>query len=92
MVLVVPGTYGGLPELESKLTHDRLTTLINNFDRSGDDEVQLTMPKFTMEVGIDLKDVLENMGVKRIFDSAVNPLSELSHIGLHIGAAVHKGK
>lgn len=92
MVLVVPGTYGGLPELESKLTHDRLNTLINNFDRSGDDEVEIVMPKFTMEVGIDLKDVLENMGVKRIFDSSVNPLSELSHIGLHIGAAVHKVK
>ena len=44
-----------------------------------------------MEVGIDLKDVLENMGIKRIFDSSANPLSELSHIGLHIGAAVHKG-
>merc|ERR1711993_179256 len=45
-----------------------------------------------MEVGIDLKEVLENMGVKRIFDSSVNPLSELSHTGLHIGAAVHKVK
>jgi len=41
MVLVVPGTYGGLPELESKLTHDRLNTLIKNFDRSGDDEVEV---------------------------------------------------
>lgn len=92
MILAVPATYGGLGELEAKLTHERLSSLIKKFDRSGDDEVQVTMPKFTLEQSIDLKEVLEKMGVKRIFDSATNPLSELSHVGLHIGAAVHKVK
>jgi len=92
MVLAVPGTYGGLEELEKKLTAEWLSTLINKFDRSGDDEVQVTMPKFTLETSTDLKEVLQKVGVKRIFDGATNPLSEMSHIGLHIGAAVHKVK
>jgi len=92
MILAVPGTYSGLETLESKLTPEKLSSLIANFDRTGDEEVQVTMPKFTMEAGIDLKEVLEKMGVKKIFDSACNPLSEMAHIGLHIGAAVHKVK
>ena len=50
------------------------------------------MPKFELEESIDLMKVLQENGVKRIFDAAVNPLSEMTHTGLHIGAAVHKGK
>jgi serpin B len=92
MVLVVPKYYGGLPDLEKKLTAEKLAELVKNFDRSGEEDVQVSMPKFTQEASIDLKDTLEKLGVKKMFDPNVNPLAEMSHAGLHIGAAVHKGK
>jgi len=92
MILAVPGTYTGLAKVEAGLTAERLSKLINDFDRSGEEEIQVAMPKFTMEESIDLKDVLEKMGVKRMFDAEHNPLSEMAHTGLHIGAAVHKVK
>lgn len=92
MILAVPAKYEGLAAVEAGLTPEKLSELINNFDRSGDEEVQVTMPKFTLEESIDLKAVLEQMGVKKMFDPEVNPLSEMAHTGLHIGAAIHKVK
>jgi len=92
MILVVPKYYDGLTELEKKLTAEKLSEMVKNLDRTQEEEVQVTMPKFELEESIDLMKTLQENGVKRIFDAAVNPLSEMTHAGLHIGAAVHKVK
>jgi len=92
MVLVVPQYIGGLDGVEDKITPDVVDDLVKNLDRSGEDEVLVKMPKFELEVGMNLKDTLEKCGLTRIFNPEVNPLSEMTHAGLHIGAAVHKVK
>lgn len=47
------------------------------------------MPKFTLETTTDLKDTLEKLGIKRMFDST-GFLTEIAHQPLSIGAAKHK--
>ena len=56
---------------------------------SGDKEVEVKMPKFTLETSTDLKDTLEKLGVKKMFDPT-GYLTEISHQPLSIGAAKHK--
>ena len=57
----------------------------------GDDEVEVKMPKFTLETTTDLKDTLEKLGIKRMFDST-GFLTEIAHQPLSIGAAKHKAQ
>jgi len=64
MVLVVPQYIGGLDGVEDKITPDVVDDLVKNLDRSGEDEVLVKMPKFELEVGMNLKDTLEKCGLK----------------------------
>ena len=63
MVLVVPQYIGGLQGIEDKITPDVVDDLVKNLDRSGEDEVLVKMPKFELEVGMNLKDTLEKCGL-----------------------------
>ena len=63
MVLVVPQYIGGLDGVEDKITPDVVDDLVKNLDRSGEDEVLVKMPKFELEVGMNLKDTLEKCGL-----------------------------
>jgi len=91
MILCVPQYHGGLPDIEKTLTDSKLRELCASLDRSGDDEVEVMMPKFEMETSVDLKDLLERMGAKRMFDTT-GFLTELMHQPMSIGAAIHKVK
>ena len=51
-------------------------------------EVSLSMPKFEMEYGIELKDVLTELGVERIFDK--NVYDRLSDEELSVSSVYHK--
>lgn len=51
-------------------------------------EVSLSMPKFEMEYGIELKDVLRELGVERIFDK--NVYDRLSDEELFVSSVYHK--
>ena len=62
---------------------------IDKNDFLGDDEVEVKMPKFTLETTTDLKDTLEKLGMKKMFDST-GFLTEIAHQPLAIGAAKHK--
>ena len=90
MILVVPKFIDGLAEVEKQITDEKLRTMCDNLDRSGEDEVEVIMPKFELETTTDLKDTLEKLGVKRIFDPT-GFITEMSYQPLSIGAAVHKG-
>jgi len=91
MILVVPKYHDGLADVEKKLTDAKLRSMCDNLDRSGEDEVEVIMPKFELETTTDLKDTLEKLGVKRIFDPT-GFITEMSYQPLSIGAAVHKVK
>ena len=51
-------------------------------------KVSLSMPKFEMEYGIELKDVLTELGVERIFDK--NVYDRLSDEELSVSSVYHK--
>lgn len=91
MILVNPQYDGGLADVEKGLTDEKLRQLCDELDRSGDDEVEVKMPKFTLETTMDLKDTLEKLGIKKMFDPT-GYLTEISHQPLSIGAAKHKVK
>lgn len=63
MLLVVPQYIGGLDGIEEKITPEVVDDLVKNLDRSGGDEVLVKMPKFELEVGMNLKDTLEKCGL-----------------------------
>ena len=63
MLLVVPQYIGGLDGIEAKITPEVVDDLVKNLDRSGGDEVLVKMPKFELEVGMNLKDTLEKCGL-----------------------------
>lgn len=90
MILVVPKYIDGLADVEKQITDEKLRSMCDNLDRSGEDEVEVIMPKFDLETTTDLKDTLEKLGVKRIFDPT-GFITEMSYQPLSIGAAVHKG-
>merc|ERR1711970_1358758 len=91
MILVNPQYHDGLADVEKGLTDEKLRQLCDELDRSGDDEVEVKMPKFTLETTTDLKDTLEKLGIKKMFDPT-GYLTEISHQPLSIGAAKHKVK
>jgi len=90
MVLVVPQYHDGLGEVEKKLTDAKLRSMMTSLDRSKEEEVEVIMPKFTLETTTNLRDSLEKLGVTKMFDSA-GFITEMSYQPLSIGAAVHKG-
>merc|ERR1711953_238287 len=91
MLLVVPTYRDSLADLEKSLTDESLRKLCGELDRSGEEEVEVKMPKFVLETSTDLKETLETLGATRMFDAA-GYLTEISHQAMSIGAAKHKVK
>jgi len=92
MVLVVPQYHDGLADVEKKINDEKLRSLIANLDRSKEEEVEVIMPKFTLETSTNLRDSLEKLGVTKMFDPTGCNITEMSYQPLSIGAAVHKVK
>lgn len=67
-----------------------LEALVQDVDAQDWDyrKVSLSMPKFEMEYGTELKDVLKELGVEKIFDN--NVYDRLSDEALSVGSVYHK--
>ena len=67
-----------------------LATLVQDADAQEWDyrKVSLSMPKFELEYGTELADVLKELGVERIFDN--NVYDRLSDEELFVGSVYHK--
>ncbi|CAG4937218.1 unnamed protein product [Colias eurytheme] len=91
MVLVLPNEVDGINELEQKLKDPNvLDKALKNLYKT---EVEVHIPKFKIETTTDLKKVLENMGVKRVFSANTARLSNLlegTDNGLYISDALQK--
>jgi serpin B len=74
MTIILPDSKIGLAELESKLHQVNLDALLGDLSQGA--YVTVKMPKFKIESKLDLKEVLQNMGMQRIF-SDVAKLGEL---------------
>ncbi len=64
--IILPDSKTGLAELESKLHQVNLNEALSSLKRK---YVKLEIPKFKIENKIDLKEVLQNLGMQRMFTS-----------------------
>jgi serpin B len=64
--IILPDSKTGLAELESKLHQVNLNEALSSLT---DQYVRLEIPKYKIENKIDLKEVLQNLGMQRMFTS-----------------------
>ncbi|XP_039275506.1 serine protease inhibitor isoform X2 [Nilaparvata lugens] len=93
MLLLVPREKRGITDVEKRLVQLRLNsnaslidTLMTGMYKR---EIELTMPKFTLDVKTDMKDVLKEIGVRSIFHQG--GLTKISdNPGLVVGDVIQK--
>lgn len=61
LLLVLPNKLDGLNQLEAKLVHTDLESLLKDLSLA---KVDVTIPKFKLEYDIDLKDSLKSVSPK----------------------------
>ncbi|HUQ06964.1 MAG TPA: serpin family protein [Kofleriaceae bacterium] len=89
MVVLVPDEASGLPALEARLTADSLVAAITG--ASGEETVNVRMPKFSFEAELPLPQTLQALGVTAAFDPARADLSGIDGTrSLFVTSAVHK--
>ncbi|KAI0208456.1 Serpin B3, partial [Lamellibrachia satsuma] len=86
MYILLPNTVDGLAALEAQLTSVKLNNAISDMEEA---KVDVSIPKFTMTLTLDLNTMLKAMGMKDMFDNA-----DLSGIdgtrNLVVSKVVHK--
>jgi serpin B len=88
MVILLPGGMDELYDLEADLTAADLASMM---EQLGNQQVAVTLPRFTMDYELPLKDSLRALGIERLFDASAADLSGiLAGGGLYIEAARHK--
>lgn len=70
MVVLLPRDVDGIEQLEKLLTVESLRDWLNKLDRQSAPEIQLFMPKFTLETGHDLVSPCKGLGIKDAFDTS----------------------
>ena len=75
MVIILPRKRTGIEELEKKLVDVDLSTITQKVRQV---EVEVSLPKFKIETTMDLKGVLEKMGLGIIFEPSRADFSEIS--------------
>jgi len=87
MVIIVPDT-GKFESFESALTAERYNEIVSAMQPQ---QVILSMPKFTFETPLGLKDMLVEMGMQDAFDRDRADFSGMdgTHL-LYVGDALHK--
>lgn len=92
MMILLPNERDGIQALEEKLAEKTLLDL--SWNTAADEEVEVQLPRFKMEERINLKAVLQEMGIEDLFDADKADLTRISGPkgpgGLHVTDAVHK--
>lgn len=84
--ILLPKTRDGLQALESSLSVEQIRALKTSASTK---KVNLKFPKFTVRQRIDLKEVLEKLGVHKMFSQQAD-FSRLTTASLKVDAAVHE--
>lgn len=84
---ILPEEGTDILEYANSLTGDSLQSLLND---TWGIEVVVQLPKFKFEYSLDLKPVLEDMGMPTAFMEGLADFSKMSTRRLHIGQAVQK--
>lgn len=87
MAIVVPKQVDGLKELEQQLTSSRLNSW---FDSLGEQEVVVFLPKFKLEVPLNLNSILCELGMPRAFGDEAEFGGISTSAPLKITDVVHK--
>ncbi|XP_036934237.1 leukocyte elastase inhibitor-like [Acanthopagrus latus] len=78
----------GLEKLEKALTYEKF---VEWTEKLGEDEVEVSLPRFKMEEKYDLNDVLISMGMKDAFNVGMSDFSGMSPANdLFLSKVVHK--
>ncbi|XP_040287808.1 serpin B3-like [Bufo bufo] len=89
MIIVLPNEIDGLQEVLKNANGDLITKWLQAQNLT-ETEVDLTMPKFTMEGSYDLIPMLKSMGMTDVFQENAD-LSGISKTkGIHVSTVVHK--
>ncbi|HEY0190781.1 MAG TPA: serpin family protein [Kofleriaceae bacterium] len=90
MVLLVPGTPGGLPAIEAKLAAGLDLAALVDQQATSESPIEVALPKFSFTSAIDLIEPLSALGVHSVFGAG----ADLSNIDgardLSVGTAVHQ--
>jgi serpin B len=88
MVVLLPEADDGIYDLEADLTAAALADMLDQLDYG---EVAVTLPSFTMDYELPLKDTLRALGIVSMFDPGAADLTGMAPGGgLYIEAARHK--
>jgi serpin B len=88
MVVLLPDSDDGIYDLEADLSAGALTEMMDQLSYG---EVAMTLPSFTMDYELPLKDTLRALGITSLFQDGVADLSGMiPGGGLYIEAARHK--
>lgn len=79
-----------LQELEKKINHEKLLAW-SNPENMSEKPVAISFPQFIMEDSYDLNSVLQDMGIRDVFDGTKADLTGISKSpSLHLSKVVHK--
>jgi len=88
MWVLLPKTPDGLAALEKHLTSDRLTALAGQLSSQ---QVKVWLPRFQIESGFSMAEILQELGMKRAFDPGQADFSGMASAErFYISAVVHK--
>uniref|UniRef100_A0A8C6CL18 Serpin B6 n=1 Tax=Moschus moschiferus TaxID=68415 RepID=A0A8C6CL18_MOSMO len=90
MVILLPGESTDLNTVEKALTYEKFIAW-TKLDVMDEEEVEVFLPRFTLEESYDMKGVLRDLGMTDAFEEARADFSGMSSgRGLHLSKVVHK--
>lgn len=87
MLIFLPDEQNGLSSLEDRLHEVNLTELDSELDLK---EIQVTLPKFSIDGSFSLKRQLQKLGIERAFSSEADLTDMFENTGAAISDAFHK--
>jgi serpin B len=90
MIFLVPKKFQELKSLMKKLSSPNLGDCFNEIITAEKRRVHLFLPRFTIDMLIDLKPVLNDLGVKRVFGAEADLSGIIKGNALYIRDVIHK--
>uniref|UniRef100_A0A4D5R9I2 Leukocyte elastase inhibitor n=1 Tax=Scolopendra viridis TaxID=118503 RepID=A0A4D5R9I2_SCOVI len=85
MIVILP-ELGGISKLTSQMTVEKFEHLMNQLNKR---KVNVKLPKFKLETEYSLKETLQQLGIKSLFDNGAD-LSGISNEKLKVSKVIHK--
>jgi len=88
MIVLLPNKIDGLENLRKTLIDEQFQ-LEDLLSRLEENEIEISLPKFSFETELDLRRILTEMGIKRPFGNEAS-FKAMSNANLKVDSAVHK--